>query len=221
MIVSFEDYTPPARFDSQPWTEIRIEESATSTLSTTTVWTQIDLLMIATDVDPAGLDPDPSAPETRSFTTSLASSTPDLWYRVTFIDGAANESLPSTPVQNLENAVAAYATVTELFRILKIRTTPTPEQTTAAQGDLDTATIEINAELDWASDHLPATAEQLELLRTVCLDRAADLWRHRESLPGLAGVLDDAPISTPGYTRYSWERYAQRLIVLKDQWGVA
>jgi hypothetical protein len=49
-----------------------------------------------------------------------------------------------------------YATTAELFRILKVRDA-TSDQIAAAQGDLDTATIEINSEVDWPDDHDPAT----------------------------------------------------------------
>lgn len=114
----------------------------------------------------------------------------------------------------------AYAETDELFRILKVRA-PSDDQATAAQGDLDTATIEIDAEIDLA-DGNTLTTEQLELVKGVCLDRAADLWRHRESIPGVAGVMDDALAPGPStYGRYSWERYAQRLAPLKSQWGLA
>jgi hypothetical protein len=211
-VVSFEDYTPPARFDAVPWSEVRIEQSDTSTLSDATVWTQIDVIALSP------LDVDPANPQTRNFTTDQASDTPDLWYRVIFADGSGNTTLPSVPVQNLEFPVAAYATVADLFRVLKVRD-PSADQTTAAQGDLDTATIEINAEIDKASDSPALTAEQLELVKGVCIDRAADLWRHRESAPGILGVVDEAVPSTFG--RYSWERYAQRLSPLKEQWGIA
>jgi hypothetical protein len=114
--------------------------------------------------------------------------------------------------------VAVYATTAELFRVLKIKT-PTSDQTIAAQGDLDTATIEINAEIDWADTHAPATTQQLELFRGVCIDRAADLWRHRESAPGILGVVDEAVPSSFG--RYSWNRYAERLAPTKDRFGFA
>jgi hypothetical protein len=115
----------------------------------------------------------------------------------------------------------AYATTDELFRIIKVgnRVTPSAAQIVAAQGDLDAATIEIDAELDWAIDHAPATTEQLELFKGVCLDRAADLWRHRESAPGILGVVDEAVPATFG--RYSWNRYAERLAPAKDQFGIA
>lgn len=112
----------------------------------------------------------------------------------------------------------AYATTDELFRVLKVRT-PSDDQTAAAQGDLDTATIEIDAELDFATGHAALTTEQTELVKGVCIDRAADLWRHRESAAGILGITDETIPAGSG--RYSWARYAARLSVLKDQWGIA
>jgi hypothetical protein len=53
----------------------------------------------------------------------------------------------------------------------------------------------------------------------VNLDRAADLWRHTESVPGLVGIPDEAMPTTFG--RYSWERYAERLAPIKQEWGLA
>jgi hypothetical protein len=212
-VVSFEDYTPPARFDAIPWSEVRIEQSdTTATPSATTVWTQIDVVALSP------LDSNPAIPASRGFTTHLASDTPDLWYRAIFADANNSTTLPSVPVQNQGLSVSPYATTDELFRVLKVRT-PTSDQTIAAHGDLDTATIEINAEIDLADDAPPLTGDELELCRGVCIDRAADLWRHRESAPGILGVVDEAVPSSFG--RYSWERYAQRLSPLKGQWGIA
>lgn len=112
-----------------------------------------------------------------------------------------------------------YADADELARILKIRN-PTADQTAALNRVLLAATGEIDAEIDLAAgDDL--SGWQLALAAQVCLDRAADLWRHTESIPGVTGLLgDDAgTLITPG--RYSWERYAQRLAPLKGQWGLA
>ena len=206
-VVSFSDYTPAPRFDATPWTDIQVEEGAASDGP----WTVIDTIPISP------LDADPANPESRSFTITNGSA-PDLWYRITFVDAGSNLSLPSAPVQNVELTVAPYATVAEFFRIIK-KDNPSEAQTLAAQGDLATATLEINAEIDWADDHAAMTAEELALVKGVCLDRAADLWRHRESAPGILGVVDEGVPSTPG--RYSFARYVARLSVLKDQWGIA
>lgn len=206
-VVSFFDYTPAPRFDSTPWTDVQIEEAATSSGP----WTVIDTLALSpTDADPAN-------PQSRSFTITNGTA-PDLWYRVTFVDGGGNLSLPSAPVQNLQLVTAPYATVDELLRILRIRT-PNANQSMAAQSHLATATLEINAEIDRADDDPDLTDDELELVKGVCLDRAADLWRHSESVPGVLGVVDEIVPSTPG--RYSWERYAQRLSPVKKQWGLA
>ena len=96
---------------------------------------------------------------------------------------------------------------------------PTEDQTIAAEGDLATATLEINAEIDLAATSPPLTGSQLDLVNGVCIDRAADLWRHRESAPGILGVVDEGVPTVPG--RYSFARYVARLSILKDQWGVA
>lgn len=205
-VVSFENYFPPARYDGTPWTQAQINEGA----SFSGPWTIIDTITFGVP------DPDPSDPGPRSFTTPNATG-PDLWYTVTFLDGSSGASTPTTPIQNNADTTP-YATTEDLFRILKVRT-PTEDQIEAAQGDLNTATLEINAEIDLAIDHAPLTSDQLDLCRGVCIDRAADLWRHRESIPGILGGLDDVVQPTPG--RYSWERYAQRLQPLKDQWGIA
>lgn len=205
-VVSFENYRPPARFDGNPWTEAQIDEATTSAGP----WTTIDTITFATP------DTDPADPAERSFTTPNGTAA-DLWYTVTFLDIAGGKSTPTTPVQNTTTGSTPYATTGDLFRILKVRT-PTEDQIEAAQGDLDTATLEINAEIDLVEGAVLTTAE-LELVRGVCIDRAADLWRHRESVPGVLGGLDDVVQVTPG--RYSWERYAQRLQPIKQQWGLA
>jgi hypothetical protein len=56
-------------------------------------------------------------------------------------------------------------------------------------------------------------------LDSATIDRAADLWRHTESVPGLVGIPDEAMPTTFG--RYSWNRYAERLAPIKQEWGLA
>lgn len=112
-----------------------------------------------------------------------------------------------------------YATADELARILKIRT-PSTEQTAALERVLLAATGEINDEIDSEDDPPDLTAAHLALVQQVCLDRAADLWRHTETIPGVVGLLgDESAPSLPG--RYSWERYAARLATTKERWGLA
>lgn len=205
-VVSFDNYLPPARYDTVPWTQAQINESD----APDGTWTVIDTITFAVP------DPDPADPQERSFTTPNGTAA-DLWYTVTFLDDNNGTSTPTTPVQNTTGTSTPYATTGDLFRVLKVRT-PSDDQIVAAQGDLDTATLEINVELDLSTDHDPLTTAQLELCKGVCIDRAADLWRHRESVPGVLGGLDDV-VPTPG--RYSFARYVARLSVIKDQWGIA
>lgn len=204
-VVSFDNYRPPARFDSNPWTDAQINEGASSTGP----WTIIDTITFTVP------DSDPADPGERSFTTPNGTA-PDLWYTVTFLDATSGQSTPTVAIQNIPSD-QPYATTDDLFRVLKVRT-PSEDQIEAAQGDIFTATLEINSEIDLADTSPPLTSDQLDLCRGVCIDRAADLWRHRESIPGVLGGLDDV-VSTPG--RYSFARYTARLSVIKDQWGIA
>jgi hypothetical protein len=208
-IVSFVSYTPPRRFDALPWTHVQIEEASSSTGT----WAIIDTLALSP------LDVDPTDPQARSFTTENGTAT-DQWYRISFVDASLNLSEPTQPVQNTPTdapPVVAYIDTDELFRILKVRQ-PTTDQIAAANRVILTASGEIDAEIDRNSTTALETWK-LDLAKTVCLDRAADLWRHTESAPGILGVVDESVPTTFG--RYSWERYAQRLAPLKEQWGIA
>lgn len=134
----------------------------------------------------------------------------------------ATEELEITSTIGTPFVGDTYATTDELFRILKIRN-PSADQTTAAERVLAAATGEINAEIDLA-DGDSVTGWQVDLCEQVCLDRAADLWRHTESIAGITGLLGDTggtetPLQLVG--RYAWTRYADRLAPLKGQWGIA
>ncbi len=111
----------------------------------------------------------------------------------------------------------AYSDATELARILKIRS-PSAAQTAALNQVLLVAAGEINSEIGLTNSDLAGW--ELALAVQVNLDRAADLWRHTESIPGITGLLgDESAPSLPG--RYSWNRYAERLAPLKSSWGLA
>jgi hypothetical protein len=125
--------------------------------------------------------------------------------------------LPTEPVQEFGLAVQPFTTATDLFRVLKVRS-PSSDQTAAANGYLLTAALEIMAEIDLVDPGELSEAD-VALCASVNLDRAADLWRHTESAPGILGVVDEAVPATFG--RYSWERYAERLAPVKQQWGLA
>lgn len=207
-VVTLTGYTPTPRFDSVPWTEARIEEGTTSDGP----WTQIDVITL----DP--VDPDPSDPLERNFTTDEASDTIGLFYRIIFADAGGATLQPTVPVQNVAQTVRdSYADLDELFRILQIRT-PSGDQEAAGARVLAAAADEIDAEI--GGDDVPFTAPYPELVVQVNLDRAADLWRHTESIAGVTGLLGDEGGQIT-FGRYSWERYAARLAPLKVEWGLA
>jgi hypothetical protein len=98
IVVTFEGFTPPPRHDAsaQPWTQVRIEESAAATGT----FTVIDTLALSP------LDTDPANPALRSFTTTHATQ-PAGWYRLTFLDAASNTSPPTAPFANAADPVEA------------------------------------------------------------------------------------------------------------------
>ena len=86
-VITFERVTPIARYDTVAWEDARIEirhQRRHERLST------IDTIDLSTL--PGGLDADPADPASRNLTTELASSTPDLWYRIVFVDGTGTSS---------------------------------------------------------------------------------------------------------------------------------
>lgn len=210
-VISFEDFTPVARYDGIAWTQVQIEES----VSEDGPWTVIDTQTFAV------VDADPSLPASRSFTTELASDTEGLWYRLIFLDATGDDTLPTTPIQNVASevtfpAASAYATVTELARILKIRD-PQPPQLTAMERVLLMSAGEINSEIGLTNSDL--SGWQLALAQEVSLERAVEHWRQQESPFGLTGLSADmGPTLT---ARDSWERHAHKLAPLKASWGLA
>lgn len=89
-VISFQGYTPTARYDDVAWETARVEEGDT----VDGPWTQIDEITL----DP--VDADPSAPQERNLTTAEASDAPSLWYRIIFADSNGDVELPTDPVRN-------------------------------------------------------------------------------------------------------------------------
>lgn len=207
-VISFERFRPIARYDEIPWTLARIEEGATSDGP----WTVIETITL----DP--VDADPSDPAYRNLTTELADDAFDLWYRITFIDGSGDESIPTTPIQNVETGTSVYATVDELARILKIRQ-PSDAQEAAMARVLATAAGEIDAEIDRAATDDDLAGWQLALAAEVNLERAVEHWQQMESPFGIIGL--GAEFGATHTARDSWQRHALKLQPLKTQWGIA
>lgn len=90
--VTFEDYTPPARYQpvTNPWTQVEIQEAITTDSLPSTIET-------ITFSDP---DLDPETPMTRFFTTEAA-TLENGWYRVRFLDAQNDSTQWSAWVQNL------------------------------------------------------------------------------------------------------------------------
>lgn len=116
--------------------------------------------------------------------------------------------------------MTAFTDRSELFRVLKVRN-PSSEQQDAADRVIDAAYGEILSEIGIAeADVGDLTSMEVALCTQVNLDRAADLWRHTESIPGITGLIgDEGGFPAPG--RYSWERYGQRLASVKRVWGIS
>lgn len=204
-VVTFERFRPIPRYDDTPWTQVRIEEAATED----GVYSALETIAL----DP--VDADPANPAARSFTTELAGDG-ELWYRIVFVDGTGDESNPTDPIQNTD-AIEAYATVSELARILKIAT-PSSAQTYALGRVLLAAAGEINTEID-----LPAGEQlegwKLELAAQVNLERAAELWKLQEVQFGIIGIASE--FGATRIARDTFARHAVTLGPLKEQWGFA
>jgi hypothetical protein len=87
-VVSFTDYTPVPRFDDIPWSIVMIEESEAEIGP----WTLIDTQNLSP------LDPDPSDPMPRSFTTDQA-TLDHGWYQISFGD-SLNNVMIMVPIYN-------------------------------------------------------------------------------------------------------------------------
>lgn len=200
VVVSFKGWTPAARYDDLPWTEVRIEEATLATGP----FAQIDVVAL----DP--LDEDPADPAARDFTTELGSAA-DRWYRLIFADASGDTQVPTVPIQNT-GAAAMYATTSELALILRVNEV---DNLVALTRVLTAATGEIDAELgiDSGYNNPPALATE------VCLERAVEHWQQMKSPFGILGLGGETPATHVG--RDSWDRHAHKLAPLKESWGVA
>ncbi len=200
VVVTFENYRPTPRYDHLAWTEVRIEESSSSTGP----WTLIDTQTLTP------VDADPSVPESRSFTTENGTAA-DQWYRLVFADATGDVLGPTYAVQNIASRTP-YASVEELAALLRVRVA---DRADALQRVLESAAFEIDAELGRAEPFSPPPALVVE----VNLERAVEHWQQQQSPFGLIGLGTDI---TPAFSaRDSWDRHAHKLAPLKETWGFA
>jgi hypothetical protein len=112
IVVTFEDYVPPPRYDGIKWTQARIQEAPASTGA----WTQLEVKTIPDY-------PDPTTPPTLNFTTELA-TLEEGWYRIVFVDATSDTAQPTNPVHNADDTtdVAFAPTVDQLGSLMRTRT---------------------------------------------------------------------------------------------------
>jgi hypothetical protein len=112
-----------------------------------------------------------------------------------------------------------YVTVEQLAAALRIVVTDTNRQrlTECIAG----AGTEIDHAIDWFDDlGPPAPDDAPALIRTVCLARAVEWWKSPDAAYGVlgGGSPEMGVIRAP---RDSFGRYADALIPLKEQFGLA
>lgn len=112
----------------------------------------------------------------------------------------------------------AYADSEELIRLLKLRNV-TAAQQEALDRVLEVAAGEIDAEINLAAD-VTLEGWQLDLVTEVNLERAVEHWRQQEAPFGLL-ELSGAMGGVERTARDTWERHANKLAPLKNQWGLA
>lgn len=200
--------TPPARFDISLtlWTQARIEESTSadgpfSELETQTLFP---------------LDTTPRSPMTRGLTTTLA--TIGDWYRVVWIGGDGSESAPTEPVQFADlSSVAALGTLDELKGILKITNTGSDD---ALNRVLLAATGEVLREIGEPA-FASLTGWRLALATEVAMQRAGELWVQHKNPVGFVGLGTEEKGVPLISVSTQWERHAEKLAKIKDEWGIA
>ncbi len=109
VIVSFTAISPPLRYDAQPWETVQISEAPTLSGP----WTVIDSQSLSP------LDPDPSQPLQRDFTTHLATIS-EGFYSLTFLDGAGGSSHPLAQIE--DNPSAIKPSLSDLGSFMRART---------------------------------------------------------------------------------------------------
>lgn len=207
VVVSFEDYRPSPRYDGEAWTDVQIYEAAASTGP----WTLLETQALSP------VDTDPTNPAYRNFTTDLGTAD-EQWYQLVFVDADASTGLPTFPVQNVADDRPVYASVSELALLLKVNATA---RHNSLMRVLKAAADEIDAEVG-ATDILANTTPYSNppaIAREVNIERAVEHWQQEQSPFGLVGLGSEFG---PTFTaRNSWERHAQKLAVLKGEWGLA
>lgn len=204
VVVTFERFRPPARYDSLPWTEVRIEESDAEDGT----FTQIDVVALTPDADPA-------SPAARSFTTELGTA-PDQWYQIIFADGTGDVSQATGPIQNLSATVPldveAFATGQELASIIHVNYSSNVDA-------LNRVLVAAAGEIVSETGRNDFSGWELDLVAQVNLARAEELWKQMKAPWGIIGL--DSEVGPTRLARDTFGRHAHTLAPLKAQWGIA
>jgi len=207
VVVSFEDYRPAPRYDGEAWTDVQIYEAAASTGP----WTLLETQALSP------VDADPQNPVYRNFTTDLGTAD-EQWYKLVFVDADASTGLPTFPIQNVADDRPVYASVSELALLLKVNATA---RHNSLMRVLKAAADEIDAEVgetDIGGNTTPYSNPP-SIVREVNVERAVEHWQQEQSPFGLVGLgTEFGPTFT---ARNSWERHAQKLAMVKGEWGLA
>lgn len=174
---SFDDVTPPARFDSVPWTRVRVEESATESGT----FTEIAALAVAND-------PTPETPNPIDVTVATA-TLERAWFRFRFDTGASSATSPYTaPVFSPSSEdVATFASTSDITTRLD-RTLTAGQQAQVALL-LAAATTVISDAAD-KSDSWAATLNPVpQILRFVCIELVCRAMDNPEGLEAFSEQL--------------------------------
>ncbi len=207
IVVTLEDFRPAPRYDGEPWTDARIEEAPASTGPWVTLETQV--------LTP--VDADPENPAYRNFTTDLGTAE-NQWYRVVFLDADASTGLPTVPIQNVEDDRPVYASVAELAAVVQVNATTRHNDLMRC---LKAASDEVDHEVgetDITGSTTPYS-NPTPLVRHVTLERSSEHWKQLSSPFGVMGIGGD--LGGVYTAQNSWERHANKLAVLKGEWGLA
>lgn len=145
-VVSLIGYVPPPRYPpaDQPWTKVRIDESADGD----------DPWMV---IEPAfTLDPpadDPAAPPDYNFTTASA-TLPNGWYRVVWIDDAGHERATGAIHNGEATDAQIRPTLDEVANLVAPYTTSMGNELGTFTADTRPTATEVNALIDVAVSDL-------------------------------------------------------------------
>ncbi len=205
VVVTFERFLPPARYDTLPWTEARIEEASAADGT----FTQIDVVVL----DP--VDPDPASPPHRSFTTELGTAD-DQWYRVVFADASGDVSTATVPIENAAGVVPLdvepYATSNELATILHVNATSNADA-------LNRVLVASAGEIVSETGRDDFSGWELDLVAQVNLARAEELWKQMKAPWGVIGL--ESEFGPTRIARDTFDRHAHTVAPLKRTWGIA